>query len=416
MWQHPEKRLQDAHVDPALLGRVTCGETAPPDALVVHHVLLVQSSRTGLGIKPGSHHLSSLGRHTETPQVVWKTNRWWRSRFRGSSSGGRMADLSPARSRSYMGMRRDSLSEGVSRASRSKSRPVSSSSSGESERNVEENSSETADSLQPEEQRLLLLAHVSSLLSWSSPARRFSPAFIRPLDRTTQHFGPDIDEGLIKDASSTLRSFRRSRSRSRVWVKKPFYVAIIVDRINREKSNRCHFVGRERWLEFGAFKVKGQDQWEVDKHHSYAHYGFMDLNKYLKMWTSAQTNSHYQEIHNSWADFLKLNAVFSIGAGTYQTLNYLNDFMCQKTRDIFCKTSYVTGSSSLLWHFRIITCRELWLNYLKTSWEPEPPGFSSLLVLSLTRTDCWAELERGSEVTQYPQKNWHLRQGYVDFS
>ena len=76
-----------------------------------------------------------------------------------------MADLSPARSRSYMGMRRDSLSEGVSRASRSKSRPVSSSSSGESERNVEENSSETADSLQPEEQRLLLLAHVSSLLS-----------------------------------------------------------------------------------------------------------------------------------------------------------------------------------------------------------------------------------------------------------
>ncbi len=50
-----------------------------------------------------------------------------------------------------MGMRSDSLSEGVSMASRSKSSPVSSSSSGEGERKAGGKSSETADSLRPEE-------------------------------------------------------------------------------------------------------------------------------------------------------------------------------------------------------------------------------------------------------------------------
>lgn len=50
-----------------------------------------------------------------------------------------------------MGKRSDSLSDGVSMASRSKSSPVSSSSSGEGERKVGGKSSETIDSLRPEE-------------------------------------------------------------------------------------------------------------------------------------------------------------------------------------------------------------------------------------------------------------------------
>lgn len=54
-----------------------------------------------------------------------------------------------------MGKSSDSLSEGVSMASRSKSNPVSSSSSGEGERKAEGKSSETVDSLRPEDQHLL---------------------------------------------------------------------------------------------------------------------------------------------------------------------------------------------------------------------------------------------------------------------
>lgn len=60
------------------------------------------------------------------------------------------SDLSPSRSRSYMGNGSDSVSDGVSMASRSKSSPVSSSSSGEGERKVGGKSSEIVDSLRPE--------------------------------------------------------------------------------------------------------------------------------------------------------------------------------------------------------------------------------------------------------------------------
>lgn len=57
-----------------------------------------------------------------------------------------------------MGKGRDSLSDGVSMASRSMSRPVtsSSSSSGERERKAEGKSSETRDSLPPEDEQQLL--------------------------------------------------------------------------------------------------------------------------------------------------------------------------------------------------------------------------------------------------------------------
>lgn len=88
MGKHLQIRLEDAHVDPTLLWRFACGETAPPCALTVHHVLPLQSSEAalvrprcgrGLSVRPGAVGSTTEGRHAETPQVICNTGSRWTS-------------------------------------------------------------------------------------------------------------------------------------------------------------------------------------------------------------------------------------------------------------------------------------------------------------------------------------------------
>ena len=68
MGQHLEEGLDEAHVDPALLGLVPGGEAAPPGALVVH--LVLQAAQPRLRSRGGATSPTMAGGHTQTPHLI----------------------------------------------------------------------------------------------------------------------------------------------------------------------------------------------------------------------------------------------------------------------------------------------------------------------------------------------------------